>query len=1721
MTRGQDVASPVSDNPGVVEPASGSTSVHGAEAAGLEGANGPDAAVRPPPPNLPPLPPAGEPREHTPFELAAEASSWEAQVEIYLKEAEAVGDELRAAEIYGEVGRIYEEHLASPRKAADFYQRAFELQPHHPGILHACRRLFSQAGKWDMVAEMLSNEVAATVDPRRKATLLAEQGAVLEDRLKDTEGAIRTYESALELWPAEPLAIGALERQYLFQHRHADLNRVYQQALEQPTDAPRRLALLLSAAQLAEDRLSDLDAAMGYYRAALELEPSNPLALAALRRLTHRAEAWESLVEALHRSAEVAAEPESKSQFLLAEARVYDERLAQPDKALMALLRALEFTPSDLTILREIEGLYERNHRLDDVVKVLRRELEITQQARDRVPILYKLGTLLEDRLGQPEEALPCFGEAVRLMPTHVPARQALGRLYGRTGRWNELSELFEMEIRLEEDDAGKVAKLYKLAELRDLKLGVEEAAISTLRELLVLEPDYQPARKYLERLFQKREDWPSLIELYDEELSLTEDPEQKIFLLGRIGVLAEEKALDLEKAQQAYRRILELSPKHLSAIRTLARLAAKMESWSEVLRMYELEVEATEDQKEIVSVLHRAGVVCEEKLQDVETALAHYEKALALNPTYLPALRSLGRIYGRQSRWTDLVRMYEQELEVTRSPEQQVALLFRIADVHGDQLGQPEEAVVALEKVLEYDPENLPAMRELARVYEQLGRGEELVRVLLAESESHRSDQDRAMALIRVAEICEERLDRADRAAELYERVLQLGHGLDISVRALVRIYSAEGMWNALTRALKTALERTEDPAERASILVRCAEVAGDRLHNLDSAAEHLEEAVAAMPQDLSLLHQLERISMARRDWRRALEVSQTLVEREADPQLYAARQIQLAQIKELQLDPPESGAEHYRAALERVPDHAVAARALEREYLKTHNWDGLSVLFEREGLMQSDPGRRAHLLARAGELAELRVRDDGRAERLYTAALEVDPKHLPAIRGRRRIAERREDTAQVLECIRAEGEATAEPDHARDLLFEAGQLYQDRFSDLSSAVEAFRGVLERTPAHEPAFRRLEAIYLEQGRSEELVELLRTRASAVGELDAQAALLAEAGQICQDRLHDVDRAVELYAQVLERDRMHPTAIVRLGSIHYEREEWDRAIEMLHKTLAVTKDKKLLLPTFKRLGTIYQNHRVDLVKAVQSFQAALQIDAHEVECLRRLGAVYREAQDWTSAINVFLRLAEVTPDVHEKVHSLLQLGYLYEEGTRETENAVLAYRKVLEVDASNQEAIIKLSNLYEGRRDWDGMAQVTDLYVRTLPAEQKQKAAPLHLKLADVYEHQLRDDAKAILRLRQALEAEPSNVDALERLSRLFAKSLETYPQAVEAHRRLLQLDPFRIASYHEMFRLFLERREHDKAFVVAQLLVYLQAADQEQRLYWNEHKAKVPLRAEGRLSPEEHAQIVVHPNERGPLRELFEILAYEFGKAFPGDLAAHGLSARTDKHGPRSDNSVRKLADELAGVLSTPAFDLWISGQMSLEAFLENASPPALVVGAKFGTRLQDADQRFLLGRQLERVKGGHRLVEAMGVEQVEVLLWAVVAAANPTVRPSVDPAQLEGMQRRLRGLSSKYRRQLEEMAPRLIGAPLDPRAHLEASRHTANRAAMVLTNDIEAAVRNLAKDHPDVRPVFQDADRAAETIGRIPEVRELLNFAVSDAYFVARARLGFSIES
>ena len=1675
--------------------------------------------------NLPDLPMPGDPQEGTPFApvTGAAADGWHQLIQAYEREAEALGGNSTAgAPLLLEVGRIYEEELGQPRQAASAYQRAFNHDPKNPSILNASRRLFTEVGNWAMVVQIIGYEIEGAKSDERRATLYAEKGTILEDKLHNPEEAQRAFRAALDAWSAEPLALNALERLHLYRKEHEPLYELYQKALVVADKNERRLPLLLTSAQLAEDRLDDPASALRHYREIVELDESNAVALEAMRRLTLQTEQWDDYVRVLSQAADLSDDPRVAAQHLVAAARVLHDKKEDPEKALLLLLKALEGAPDELVILKEIELLYAQNDRMDEVVKVLRREAEVTADPRERVPILARLGAILEDQLGLIDEAIMAFEEAVQQMPSYLPARQALGRLYRRTERWPDLADLFRREAEVETEQSAKVNQLFKLAELQGGRLDDVDGAIASLRSVLALEPNHRPAWIQLESLFSTRGDWGALVSLLEDQFKYATDPDQQLFLLGRIGQIAEEKADDIDSATGAYERMLEVRPEHLVAIQSLVRLKEKQQRFAEMLTHLEAEIDLTEEPAALVQLHFKAGTVLQTHLGRHDDAISRFEEVLKLEPEYLPALRSVGKLYAETSNGEALLALYRREMEATDSTESQIALLFRMADVAVDLQKDEGKAIELLQEVLDKDETNLPALRALAELHSQRGENELLVEVLRREADSLTNPAERAGTLLKVADLCEERLDRADQAAEVYQEILRLGHDFDAAIRGLVRIYSAAGLWNALSRALKTAYEHAQDDRTKAAILVRSAEVAGDKLGNLDGAAENLERALELEPNRVTILSQLERISVARRDWRRATAVSMSLAQHETDPRLYAARQIRIAVMKETQLDPPESGAEHYRLALETVPDHPVALKALELAYLRGRNWDGLVALYHREALLTTDSARQVVLFTRAAEVAENRLKNDDSAAELYTRALDIDSHYLPALHGRRRIAERQQDTSLVLETLQAEGAVSADVAHAKEVLYEAARVRQDRLGDISGAIETYQMVLSRAPDHLGAFNRLEAIYLEREAWHPLLDLLQRRAVAVNEPVEQARLLEAAGEITQDRLHDTDTAMGLYREVLIRDENNEKALVRLGPLLFEREAWDESIEVFHRTLANTKDPAAHLTALKALGVIYQEHRQDLVKSVQSFQAALQADPGDTESLRRLATVYQGAQDWKSAVNVLLRLAEAEPDPRAKIDTLLELGRIYADGANDRSNAILAYRKVLELDAGNMASVLKLTELYELEGDWNALADVTATYVRMLAPEEKHKAAPLHLKMADVFETRMNDDNRAINALKYALEAEPDSADALEQLARLYAKEPDSFPQAIAAHRQLLKLDPFRVTSYREMHRMFERLGQHDKAFVAAEVLVVLRAQQQDEDLYYHEHKSRVAPRAFGQLSDKDHERLLVHPLERGAMREILAVLGGELSKLYPGDLAPYELNRNADRQGPKSRNPLWYLANELADVLGAPPYELLITKKHELGLFIENTKPPSLIVGANVGLRVQDKDQRFLLARQLERLRGGHHLLDRIPDAELETIFWSVAKLADSMASVPVDSSRLDAMTRTLaRTLPTRIRRDLEAVGSRLFKTHVDVNKHRRAAYNSANRAGLVVTNDLEVAIRHIARAHPDVRPVWRDADGARETIGQVEEIRDLLCYAVSEEYLSIRSKLGFSIQS
>lgn len=1655
---------------------------------------------------------------------AHEVERWMARIDALEREAELQSDRAKAARLYLVIGRLYEEHLAEPREAATAYQRAFNLNPADRLVLSASRSLFAKVANWPMVLQILEHEIQHTSSLERKAALLSDRGSIYEDKLKKAEPALKAYQEALDVWPGEPSAINALERLHLLRREYRELYEVYGRALANTQKPYRRIPLLLSSAQLAEDRLDEPKKAISHYQALLEVSPEMPLAVAALRRLSLELEDWPLYVEALTRWADLSRDPKLSAHALSVAGRVQLKKLDDPEAALATWILALEADPSNLPVLRDIEALYFENGQLDEVLKVIARQVEVSRDAQDEVPILMRLAALHEAE-GDTEQAMLALQSAVDKLSSYIPARQELGRLYHQAERFEDLAKLFEAEIELDEDPASRQLKLLKLAEISEKHLADDEAALALYQRALELEDSDPAIQEEILRLYEKMGRWKDYAERLFEMAEATQDEALKIARLDRVGQVAQHQIQDLELAEKAYQAILALRPGHLGVLGQLGLLAEQAGRWDECRRLLKQQIAHTDADRHRLKLMIQVASISETHLNQPEAAIEELERVIAEAPDHLAALRQLSRLYRKMGRIADQLTACRAEADKLQGLEHKVTLLFRMAKICSEELDDDPKAIEILQEILSLDPQNKPALRALAEIYERKGAFEALVEVLRQEAGLLTEPVDQAETLLHIAEVSEERLDRADQAAEIYQEVLRHGVRSEVAVDGLVRIYSSAGLWNALSSALSSALEHTADVDSKVALLIRAAEIDGDKLGNLNKALASLEEAAELQPENLSVLSQLMRVALARRDWPKVIEVAKQLSQTETDPRLYAARQMRMAVIKETLLDPPESGAEHYRLALQTVPDHPVALRALEMAYLRAAQWPGLLELYHHEALLMPPGADRAETLSQAADIAEERLGDPKKALELYSLALEDEPKQLIALEGAQRCAEALRDAPKARAFLERIVGVVEDEDRAEALLLDLAHRQESEGGDLVEVAKLYQRMLERSPAHREAFVRLNAMYEAHDQFADRVDLMKARAEAIDDPVEQFELHFEAAKIAEDQLKQPHIAIHEYTQALEIDPEHAESLTRLGPLLVAGRAWTEAADIMHRSLAVCPDPEVQHRSLKALGTIYHDHQRDLVKCVQSLQAALQIRPGDVEALQRLASVYEEAEDWRSSLNVLLRLAEVEEQPIRRVSTLLEIGRIYEKEFSDTPHAVMAYEKALEILPTNETSIRRLMAAHEQAENWEELTAASQAYMARLPEDERPRAAPLHQQLAGIFENRLNDDIRAISELQRALESDPSYDPALVELARMYSKQTSTYPQAIALHRRLLSRDPFRVESYRAMHGMFEKMRQHDRAFLAAEVLVLLRAEQQAEALYYAEHKSRVPPRAAGQLTEEDHLRLLVHKKERsheGLIRQILSILGVELSRMYPGDLGLYELNPRQDRPKAQSNNPIRLMSDDIAQVLGAPPFELWITKAYDLELFIENTKPLAFIVGVQFERRIQDGEQRFLLGREIERMCGGHHLLTRVSEHELLTMLEAVVYLGDPKASFQSDPGEIKTMAKNLsRALPGRVRRTLEGYGRQLAGLPISVKEHIEAAAFTRDRAGLSVSNNLEAAMRPITLASGKASTVFRDVEHAREVLGGLPQAKELLAFALSEEYFKLRQKLGFSIQS
>ena len=971
------------------------------------------------------LPAPGAPgSQPAPFD-PQQSARWQELLAELEREIAAIGEVPAAAPLYYEAGRIWEEKLAQPRNAWTCYNKAFQLQPKLVPNIRAAGRLAAQVGNWNVAVQIIESEIDAVDDARRRAHLYHRRGLILEEKLGQVEQARKSYQQACELAPGNLEFLKNLERLAVATGDWAEVIRVREQMIAATSDANVKVQLLLGCAQIQQALLGDGQGSEQFYRRALQISPDCAEALAELREHYAASGEHEQLLDILEREAVVTTEPASAAWLLYQAARLLREKLGEEERALQVLGRILALVPGHRMALAETASILENLMRWQELVECYQKMVETTNDKQEQVSLYFKLGNIWEEKLFNEDRALEAYRRVVELNPRYLPALQALGKLFYRKGQWSELVGMYELEIRETGDNRQKAVRLYKLAEILEERLGRDEEAIQKLEQSLELNPGFLPVLKSLGRLYTKYNRWESLIGMYEKELEVTQDHDQAVFLLDKIGTLWEEKLNNIDKAIETYRRLLEISPNYLPAIRILGKLYVQADRWEEMIHINQVEAQMVNDQKQVVSLLHRNGEIYEEKLNDKDKAIETYKQVLALSPAYLPALQSLGRLYFVKGRWEDLIDMHRQEIEVTLNEDQQIALLYKIGQLYEEKLLQEDKAVAVYQEVLRIQPANVPAMKALIRIYTNKRDWQQLIEVYEREAEILEDVQQKALSLYRVAEICQQHLEDDDRAVATLRKVLQVVPDHGPAIRTLVRLYTRRQDWRGLLNVYEQQLQGVSSERQQVLILTRMAEVLALRLGDLAGAAERYEKILTLRPDWLPALESLERILLSQRNFSGLVRVYGALAGRTSDQQLLLALHEQMADLKENRLQPPQDNGDDLVAVLRVDPTHPEARRSLEMQYVKFGTWQGLLLLHEA-ALRQGAPLEESlDLCLRAADLAATRLDDQDSAVHYYQEALRLKPDYLPAIKMLRRLRQQRGENREVLRLLEMEERA------------------------------------------------------------------------------------------------------------------------------------------------------------------------------------------------------------------------------------------------------------------------------------------------------------------------------------------------------------------------------------------------------------------------------------------------------------------------------------------------------------------------------------------------------------------------------------------------------------------------------------------------------------------------------------------------------------------------
>ncbi|HUB09934.1 MAG TPA: tetratricopeptide repeat protein, partial [Myxococcales bacterium] len=1271
--------------------------------------------------------------------------------------------------------------LHDDARAADLWKDVLTRNPRLEAAQVGLEGVLERLERWQELADLLQGRLKGTVDPREITRLNDKLGWVQGVKLGKADDAAKSFRAVLERDPKNRRALEALRDIHQTRGEREELAGILRRLIPLQEDATGVKAVRLQLAQ-ALAGLGRREEAVEAARRALDLEPHQVEELVKAEAIFRELSAWQECLRAMDARAELLApeKPEEAIATWFEVADLHAQALKRPEGGAPALEKILDRDPGNDRAAEALEKIYGKTGDWRRYAALLDK---LSHQAPDpakRLAMLRHLAEIQEQRLGQKDMAFLALCRAFQLDAADPKVAEGMRRLARETGALEELVAVYETVAETVGDGPSAEQVHLTLARIQDEDLDDPDASEASLRKWLTREPASLAAVEQLGALFRKRGRAREHALALEQKVNIVGTLDEKKVALRELARCYDEMG-DTAEAVGSLQRGLELDSGDAALTQELASLFRREKAWPDLVALLQRARDQVADGPERAALQLQIAEITEQGLGDDEAAISAYRMALELDPSALPALGALERLYSKLDRAAELLRVYDRLAELSE-PRERVKVLLKAALVWEEKLANPVNAIACLEGVVALDPKAAGALRDLERLYRQTGDGEHLA-LTLQRRLSVAQDAAETVALhVSLGEVWGKNLGRPDQAEALFQRALQIDPNNAAALHALGELCEQSGKWPQALEMIGREARLATEATQAVDLHHRAGRIFLEKLEDPARAASELERALEIDPAHLPSLRALKALYEKGKDDEGYMDMARREAEVVADPaektELYYSLGKYHQDVKE---DVP--GAERcYLEALRWTPDHLSSARPLADIYQGRSDWENAEKMLDIVVAAGSDdPKDLCRYWYRLGYVADKRERQE-KALDAYRRAYELDATYLPALEGLGHLlvqTGRNDEALKIYQAILIHHRDDLTDLEVVEIYWQIGTIHR-AIGQGDRAQKDFEKALELDPSHEPSHQALVELFEEAGRWDAALEH-RQRLLDTLEGEPRFVMCIGMAKLARDHLADPYQAIDAYLQALKILPDSREALESLLALYLETKQSQKAVEVLEKLIAVPavrQDARALKGFHFKLAQVYRDEIKDDARAMEHFNLALDADPTFIEAFAALETMLSERRAWPAleqAYHAMIKRLPKTPETQQARLALWRnLGELYRRALRNVDGAITAYEVVSKGDPADGQVIETLADLYASKPGLEAKAiEAHRAALRTTaqPARNVKALAGLHAARKEFDEAYITSQVAVHL----LGDRDPDEEQVVERLKR-FARETATRP---------------------------------------------------------------------------------------------------------------------------------------------------------------------------------------------------------------------------------------------------------------------------------------------------------------------------------------------------------